>query len=269
MKSGQKEEPMAQRARGWRFVPAVAFLGLAAVGGVHGLRGASGTGGAGDRDLQPGAASSRPNILLILTDDLDLQLHSLDYMPRVKALLADQGTTFSHFFVPLSLCCPSRASLLLGQYPHNHQIYTDYPPDGGFQKFRDMGYEPVTVAAALQAAGYRTAMAGKYLNGYPDAADPTYVPPGWNEWHVPANDNAYSEFNYELNEQGVLAMFGSATTDYLTDVLRARSNRFLRDSQARSQPFFLYAAPSAPHKPAVPAPRHQSLFANVRAPRTP
>jgi N-acetylglucosamine-6-sulfatase len=244
---------------------------------VLGARRAIGAPGAPGKSAQedpgyrgtPGPPARRPNIVFILTDDLDLQLQSLDFMPRVKALLADRGTTFSHFFVPLSLCCPSRATILLGQYPHNHGIFTNDPPDGGFDRFRALGHERMTFAPALQAAGYRTALAGKYMNGYPDAADRTYIPPGWTEWHSPSNDDAYGQFNYEMNDRGTLAEFGEAPTDYLTDVLRARSNHFLRDSKDFPQPFFLYVAPYAPHKPATPAPRHANLFKNAHVPRTP
>jgi N-acetylglucosamine-6-sulfatase len=76
----------------------------------------------------------RPNLIFILTDDLDTM--SLVHLPRLQALLSAQGTTFANFFVSLALCCPSRASLLRGQYAHNTQIFTNAPPGGGFQDFR-------------------------------------------------------------------------------------------------------------------------------------
>lgn len=244
------------------------LLGLAAVGGGYSGN-SDNPGNSGARGTPTPPPARRPNVVFILTDDLDLQLHSLDFMPRVRALLADRGTTFSHFFVPLSLCCPSRATILLGQYPHNHQIFTNDAPDGGFDRFRALGHEQATFAPALQAAGYRTALAGKYLNGYPDVADRTYIPPGWDDWHVPSNDDAYGQFHYELNDRGTLEQFGGRPTDYLTDVLRARAHHFLEDSRDSGQPFFLYVAPYAPHKPATPAPRHAHLFKNARVPRTP
>jgi len=136
------------------------------------------------------AADTRPNILLILTDDLDLRLGSLGVMPNLQALLAAQGTSFSQAFVPISLCCPSRASLLRGQYPHNHGVYTNGPATGGFQRFQELGLEEQTVATALQGAGYRAVLLGKHLNGYPDPAAERFIPPGWSEWYSPASDNA-------------------------------------------------------------------------------
>nr|BAL58323.1 hypothetical conserved protein [Candidatus Acetothermum autotrophicum] len=123
------------------------------------------------------AQPTKPNILFILTDDLDADL--LEFMPNVKALLVAQGVTFSNFFVNVSLCCPSRANILRGQYAHNTQIFTNLMPTGGFQKFYAVGHESSTVATWVQGAGYRTCYLGKYLNGYPAGASPTHVPPGY------------------------------------------------------------------------------------------
>src|SRR5262245_18580018 len=108
------------------------------------------------------APTPRPNFILILTDDQDVALGSLDHMPRTRNLIARQGMTFNRHFVPLSLCCPSRATLLTGLYPHNHKVYTNFPPDGGFERFDELKHEDRTLATALHAAGYRTALFGKY-----------------------------------------------------------------------------------------------------------
>src|SRR5215208_3316194 len=123
--------------------------------------------------------AGQPNIILILTDDQEAA--SIAYMPRLQALLVQQGLTFAKAFVTYPLCCPSRASILTGQYPHNHQVLHNAPPLGGFQRFRDVGHERSTIATWLQASGYRTGLFGKYLNGYP-ADTPTHVPPGWSAW---------------------------------------------------------------------------------------
>ncbi|MEA3337019.1 MAG: sulfatase-like hydrolase/transferase [Chloroflexota bacterium] len=113
------------------------------------------------------ATNTRANIVLLLTDDQDLRLGSLDVMPRLEDLIANQGMTFANAFVPISLCCPARVSLLTGQYAHNHQNYYNLPPLGGFQKFHDNGQEETTIAVTLEDAGYQTALIGKYLNNYP------------------------------------------------------------------------------------------------------
>src|SRR5262245_14252803 len=118
------------------------------------------------RALHP-ESSARPNIVFILTDDQDLDLESLNYMPLTRQLIAQRGMTFQQDFVPPSLCCPSRSTILTGLYPHNHKVYTNHGPDGGFDKFESLGHEETTIGTALHAAGYRTALLGKYLNHYP------------------------------------------------------------------------------------------------------
>lgn len=217
--------------------------------------------------LTAAPVASRPNIILVLTDDLDAK--SITYMPQLKAQLADQGLTFASYFVTTALCCPSRSSILRGQYVHNHQVFTNTPPGGGFGKFYGLGHEQSTVATWLHAAGYRTGLMGKYLNGYPDRSAPTYVPPGWDEWDSPVRGGAYGNFNYTMNENGRLVEYGNRPDDYLTDVLARKAADFVRTSSQDERSFFLYLATYAPHAPATPAPRHQSAFAGVRAPRPP
>jgi len=204
---------------------------------------------------------NRPNIILILTDDLDSR--SIAHMPNLQALIADQGTTFSNYFVSVPLCCPSRASILRGQYAHNTQIFTNRPPNGGFEKFRDLEHENSTIATWLQAAGYRTALFGKYLNGYPDD-QPTYIPKGWDEWYCVIDTHYY---DYRINENGNVVQYGHQPEDYETDVLSRKVTDFIQRHKAA--PFFIYLAPFAPHSPQTPAPRHQNAFPGAKAPRVP
>jgi len=210
-------------------------------------------------------AAARPNLILILTDDQDLG--SLAYMPKTRELIGAQGMTFRNYFVPLSLCCPARATILTGLYAHNHKVYTNFPPDGGFERFEAQGHEQKTLATALHDAGYRTALIGKYLNGYPDKADPAHIPPGWDEWVSPVQGSPYAAYRYTFNENGKLVKHGSKAEDYMTDALSKKAQAFVRS--AGGQPFFLYLATYAPHKPATPAKRHLSLFPGLQAPRTP
>jgi arylsulfatase A-like enzyme len=220
------------------------------------------------------AVTGRPNILFILADDLDVE--SSTHMPRLKTLIADRGITFTNAFVTYPVCCPSRASILTGQYPHNHQILFNVPPLGGFAKFRDRGGETSTLATWLQAAGYRTALFGKYMNGYPGNT-PQHVPQGWNVWHGTFDNENF--FNYRVNENGTVRQYGDRAEDYEMDVHAANIVRFLEEAESRdAEPWFVYFAPYAPHGdprlglgqegPAVPAPRHRAAFATAQAPRT-
>ena len=213
------------------------------------------------------AQPSPPNILFVLTDDLDAA--ELAYMPNVKSLLADQGVSFANYFVNVSLCCPSRTTTLRGQYAHNSGVRTNGGGNGGFERAYKTGIEQSTAATWLQAAGYRTAMYGKYLNGYPRTAPANYVPPGWTDWASSVAGNAYAEYNYTLNENGQSARYGSSASDYGTDVYARKAAAFMRRAATDKAPFFIYLAVYAPHGPATPAPRHASLFPGARAPRTP
>jgi hypothetical protein len=83
----------------------------------------------------PETPARKPNLILIVTDDLDAR--ALAMLPRLRTLFADKGATFANAFVTTPTCCPLRASILRGQYAHNHQVRTNELPDGGFQKFYD------------------------------------------------------------------------------------------------------------------------------------
>jgi N-acetylglucosamine-6-sulfatase len=209
-------------------------------------------------------ASDRPNIIFVLADDLDLA--SAGLMPSLRSLLAQEGATFENALVSYPICCPSRATTLTGLYSHNHNVRGNKRPVGGFERFREQGNEENTIAARLQEEGYRTALFGKYLNGYGND-DPAYVPPGWDEWY--AKPGRFEYYDYELNENGELVSYGGEEEDYLTDVLSGHATDFVRRSASEDRPFFAYVAPTAPHSPATPAERHEGAFASEEAPRTP
>jgi N-acetylglucosamine-6-sulfatase len=199
-------------------------------------------------------------------------------MPHVEAMQRT-GLTFRNYFVSDSLCCPSRSSIFTGRFPHNTHVLDNAGRYGGFRAFYRRGEESHTFALALQRAGYLTGLMGKYLNGYLQggpvgrhdgtAADvpPGYVPPGWNEWSVAGW--GYPEFNYTLNQGGVLYRFGHQPQDYLTDVLAQKGISFIDEAAQRHRPFFLELATFAPHFPYVPAPRNRHDFPGLKAPRPP
>ncbi len=223
----------------------------------------------------PASLDGRPNIVFVLTDDLAMNL--LRFMPHVQAL-EQNGLTFRDYFVTDSLCCPSRASIFTGNLPHDTKIFSNTGRHGGFREFYARGEEQQSFSVALKRAGYRTAMMGKYLNGYmehfgaaqdgtPADVPPTYVPPGWSQWDVVGY--GYPEFDYDLNHDGQLRFYGHQPSDYLTDVISRYGVKFIDDSAAARKPFFLELATFAPHFPYVPAPRNAHDFPGLQAPRPP
>src|SRR5215204_2117994 len=210
------------------------------------------------------STTEQPNIIFVLADDLDYA--STQKMPEITSLLAEEGAIFEETFVSYPICCPSRATILTGLYSHNHNVRGNKRPVGGFEKFRDEGLEEDTVAARLQKNGYRTALIGKYLNGYPGDEE-AYVPLGWDEWY--AKLGRYEYYDYELNENGEIISYGSDTEDYITDVLSSKVTDFVQRAATEDQPFFAYMTPTAPHSPATPAERHEGAFADEEAPRSP
>src|SRR6188472_1090916 len=166
---------------------------------------------AADGDAEGGAQAEppgkRPNVVLILTDDLDMSL--MPYMPNTTRLIRDQGAAFTNFYVEQSSCCPSRASILSGLYAHNHGVIGNVWPEGGYDRWKETEQDD-DLPVWLDRAGYRSAMLGKYFNEYPyhpgsklsdeeKAERREYVPPGWQSWASPAQGNAYAQTHYKLN----------------------------------------------------------------------
>lgn len=207
------------------------------------------------------AAPGAPNIVFILTDDLAWNL--VQYMPHVLQMQKD-GVTFANYFVTDSLCCPSRTSIFTGRYPHDTGVFKNTGEDGGYSAFMNHGLEQITFATSLAASGYRTAMLGKYLNGYEPPRDA--VASGWTFWAV-GGSAGYRELVYNLNENGQVVRYGAQPADYLTDVLSGLAASFIR--QPSGMPFLIEIATYAPHAPYVPAPRDADAFPGLRAPRTP
>jgi N-acetylglucosamine-6-sulfatase len=228
---------------------------------------------AGAESVQQRAA--RPNVLVIMTDDQTVE--SLRVMGNVKALLADQGTSFDSSFATFSLCCPSRATFLTGQYAHNHGVMGNAPPAGGYARLDGSNTLPVW----LQRAGYHTVHIGKYLNGYP-GPNRTHVPPGWTEWYGSIDPSTYRFYNYTLNENGRLVTYGRDPASYQADVYSRKAVDAVRRLAPAAAPFFVSVAFLAPHSGGppepddprgigtpVPAPRHRNRYAAEPLPQTP
>ncbi|MBA3363528.1 MAG: sulfatase [Actinobacteria bacterium] len=194
------------------------------------------------------AAANPPSILLIVTDDQ--RWDTLWAMPEVQRSLVEPGVSFEESFTTSSLCCPSRASILTGAYPHTTGVYRQGGRFGGFWSFDDR----TTIATALADAGYRTGFFGKYLDAYQRDALKGYVPPGWDRW-VAFVHAEY--FDYGLTVDGDVHRHGLEPDDYSTDVLASHTEDFIRGTEG---PLFALFAPAAPHAPALPAPADETGF---------
>jgi arylsulfatase A-like enzyme len=151
------------------------------------------------------ANDGRPNILVVMTDDQAAA--DLAKMPNVHRLLAAQGTTFSNAVDSFPLCCPSRATFITGQYAHNHGVVGNFYPYGWYG-MKDRGN---ILPAWLQKAGYRTALIGKWLNGYGALDAHGEVPHGFDIWRGLLDVSAYDYFNFVMNRDGKLKSWGDST----------------------------------------------------------
>jgi arylsulfatase A-like enzyme len=202
-------------------------------------------------------AAEPPNIILILTDDQ--RAGTLQTMPVVRHEVVAKGMTFTGA-VPTSTCCPSRSSLLSGRFSHTTGVYANVGRHGGWKVFNSSGFEAKTFPVALQSVGYRTALFGKYLNGWVETPD-DFVPPGWDEFMAIRDRSANlalgagAYYNYDLTGTQTTMSYGSQAADYSTDVIVNRSVNFVQRS-IDGGPFFLMTSVFAPHDPFTPAPRH-------------
>ncbi len=218
------------------------------------------------------SAQAQYNIIVIMTDDQEST--SMWTMPKTNQLLGQDGTVFTNSFVSNPLCCPSRASFVTGQYASNHGVLTNRPPDGGYGLLDHTNTLPVW----LQAAGYKTAFIGKWLNGYgtidTNTTDdiPAYkeIPVGWDSWIATPGWHTYRFFDFWLNENGQMVRH----PEYQTDLYAQMAVDYIDDIAADNEPFFLYISFTAPHKTymryvTVPATRHLGTYSSEPLPQPP
>src|SRR5512139_591341 len=194
----------------------------------------------------PAAAADRPNIIFIMSDDH--AAHAIGaYGSRVNTTpnidrLAREGMRFDNVFVTNSICTPSRAAILTGQYSHRNGV----PVFNRFDSSRE------TVAKLLQAGGYHTGMIGKWhLGSDPAGFDRWEILPGQGVYFDPVFYTATGEKTY--------------TGRYVTDVITELALDFVRTRPA-GKPFFLMMHHKAPHRPWDPTDEHAAHFATQRIP---
>ncbi|XP_044260630.1 N-acetylglucosamine-6-sulfatase-like [Tribolium madens] len=204
-----------------------------------------------------------PNFVFVLTDDQDLTLRSLDFLNETVELVANEGLTFTNYYVNSPICCPSRGTILTGKYPHNIEVFNNSLSGGCSSLKWQQQYEKNTIASILKAQkNYKTFYAGKYLNQYGESYNGVqHVPPGYDWWLGLKGNSKY--YNYTLSINGSGHHF---ETDYLTDKITKYALDFL--SQSDKINFFMMLAPPACHAPFTPAPRHRGLFPTLETIKT-
>ena len=235
------------------------FLVAGLAGGIAIRDHAERNGRAAER-LTAEEAAEKPNIVVVMTDDQTVA--QLSAMPRTRKWIGRRGTTFDRFYATDPLCCPSRATFFTGQYAHNTGVISNGGPNG-----LDAFDESSTLGVWLQAADYRTAFAGKYLNGY-GLDDPEQVPPGWTEWNALLEPTTQNYFDFEVNSNGEVRRYGSEPEDYKSRVIGSFAVDAIRNAARANRPLFLYVGFNAPHAPSTPAPRDAGSLAGVQGPRT-
>ena len=226
----------------------------------------------GEANAAPGRG--RPNIVLIQTDDQTYKQLTRRTMPKTRRLLAERGTRFTDYIASTAQCCPSRASLITGQYAHNHGVTSN---NVGYPGLVDKGN---VLPVWLRRAGYRTIHVGKFLNGYERSVEPnSVVAPGWDQWHTVLGNTSY--YGYDLFVNGSVRHYGRHRGDHITHVLNRRAVRMVRRFAPKGHPFYLQLDERAPHvgqqhdphgrcgRAPIPLPADEHLFRNESLPKPP
>jgi extracellular sulfatase Sulf len=209
----------------------------------------------------------RSNVILILTDDQDWTLGSMKAMPKTDKLFENRGTRFLNGFVTTPICCPSRASILTGQYAHNHNVTSNVEGECYSLAWIN-GPEKQTIGQRMKDAGYATAFFGKYINGYKGK-----LVPGWDEWLALQGNSKY--YNYTLaryNSQQnftYLERHADNERDYLPTLMTERALLHMQKVmiQKPRKPLFMILSYPSPHGPEEADYKYQHKYQKETVPR--
>ena len=228
-------------------------------------------GGVGPASAKKPKPQTRPNIIVIVVDDMPLSFLQPQTLGGTMELLGNQGTTFNNFVVTTPLCCPSRATYISGQYGHNNGVLANRP---GYSSLKD---KKNVLPEWLQRAGYYTAHVGRYLNGYKSIGK-NKVAPGWDAWFTALEPRNFYDYDLEVN--GDTVHYRGKPKDYLTTVLNRTTTKVIRNRARSAQPFYIQLDHLAPHdewrnsgppcgQSAIPAPGDLTPFSSQPLPEPP
>jgi len=227
--------------------------------------------------------SKRPNIVLILCDDLGYSDVGFNGAKDIKtpALdnLAQDGVIFSSAYVAHPFCGPSRAALMTGKYPHTIGSQFNLPPNSEETIHEGIPVEEVFISQVLKDAGYQTGIMGKWHLG----ADPEFHPNkrGFDDFygflgggHRYFPEQFQPEYERQVNA-GTKVVFDYLKplehngkdvkeTEYITDALSREASRFVQESSLEKEPFFLYLAYNAPHSPLEAKEEDLALYQHIK-----
>lgn len=224
----------------------------------------------------------KPNIVLIVLDDLDAYSPYFSAMKFARRLFKVNGTHFINGHTSTSFCCPARCQIFTGMYGHNNGVLSSYGTYGSVNAFRKpynlngtrmtengkcINNEFRSLPVYLQKYGkYKTGIFGKYLNGFESDTYSTinYVPIGWDQFDITTNNFQYVGHMYTMTKWDIetnivkYKWYGREPENYLTDVIATKAVKFINkhSKNKNSDPLFLYLAPTAPHFPQTGAHRH-------------
>lgn len=211
------------------------LVGIASLASI-----AAGAVSAGDpaRQEHTRAGARAPNVLLVIVDDQTTGTFKPRYMPKTFRWLVHGGTNFVNGLAAPPLCCPDRAGILTGEYPHGSGVFWDHPGYRGLIDRRN------SLPVWLHRAGYRTGLVGKLMNGY-DGKYGTKPAPGFDFWFNLMGEKRY--YHYEVSDQGRPRTYGGQRRDYSTDVFTRQAKKFIHGSSKGGKPWFLWLGYDAPH----------------------
>ncbi|KAB2568817.1 Arylsulfatase [Lasiodiplodia theobromae] len=232
---------------------------------------------------EPSCSAQRPNFLIIMADDQDRRMGSLDYQPLLQKAIRDRGTEFRSHYCTVAQCCPSRVSMWTGRAAHNTNVTDTRPPYGGWPQFIKEGHNDDYLPIWLQNAGYNTYYVGKMMNGLSVQNYDSPYPAGWNGTDFLVSPNLYQYYNASFQRNHDPPVYHPG--EYSGDLVTRKALDYLDEAADAAinggRPFFMVVSPIGPHSSAIilpdrpifslpeAAPRHRSLFANASVPRTP